>query len=172
MPNNGPLVRRPTGAPAPAEGAEGAERAEGAQAAGASSAAPAREAHGADVAAELVRNKEADVVFDGVHDIERWDVRLRHGGVEVAHFRFDRARLSGEGPEEEAASQPPPIGERLVMLAFERGNAAARPVSLGYEPADGDRVSVALHIPDLDEALAAMDARGFVREEAEPSQPD
>jgi NhaP-type Na+/H+ or K+/H+ antiporter len=115
------------------------------------------------MAAELVENREAKVAFDGVHDIERWDVRTRHGGVEIARFRFDPARLPEAVSEHEPAPEPPSIGERLVLLSLQRGSQPMRPMARDYEPAEGDVVTVVLHIPDMDDALAALDARGFVR---------
>lgn len=120
------------------------------------------------MAAELVQNEEAEIAFDAVHDIERWDVRLRHGDVEVGRFRFDPARLPETPSEDEPVRDPPPIGERLVMLSMQRGSQPMRPMSSDYQPAEGDVVAVALHIPDMDDALEALDARGFERlEDAE-----
>jgi len=124
------------------------------------------------MAAELVRNGEAVVAFDGAHDLERWDVRVRHGGVEVAHFRFDAERLPAPpADEQQDAPELPPIGERLVMLALLREGEAPRPMSSEYRPADGDRIAVALHSQELEAALAALEARGFVRE-PEPREAD
>jgi NhaP-type Na+/H+ or K+/H+ antiporter len=120
------------------------------------------------MAAELVRNEEAQVAFDGAHDIERWDVRVRHGSVEIATFRFDASRLPEPASGDEPAPQLPPIGERCVMLTLERGSQPMRPMWRSYVPSDGDVVVVALHLPDMEEALAALDARGFVRIEPAP----
>lgn len=147
---------------------------------------------GTGFAAELVRDGHAKLVFEGPHDVERWDVRLRHGGVEVAHFEFEgapapadegaadasgatsaKSAAKGAAKTGEAAS-PPPIAERCVMLAVHRGGAAAQPVSRGWAPAVGDRVGVALHVPDGDDAVAVLRARGWKRvedAEDEPSSP-
>jgi hypothetical protein len=35
-------------------------------------------------------------------------------------------------------------------------------MSRGYQPVAGDRISVALHVPDKEGALEALAARGFV----------
>ena len=116
-----------------------------------------------------MRNQEASIAFDGVHDIERWDVRVRHSGVEVGHFRFHPTEPAEEDSEA-AGPELPPIGERLVMLALQRAGQSMRPLSRGYTPAEGDRIVVAIHVPDLDDALAALDARGFVRDEETTSE--
>ena len=128
------------------------------------------------IAAEMVRSDEADVAFDGVHDVERWDVRLRHGGVEVVQFRFEpvvpaaeETPPEGEGAELAEVEPLPPIGERFVMLALLREGQPVRPLSRRYEPLEGDRIAVALHLPDRDEALAALEARGWVRETGAPA---
>jgi NhaP-type Na+/H+ or K+/H+ antiporter len=121
------------------------------------------------MAAEMVRNKEASIAFDGVHDIERWDVRVRHDDVEVGYFQFHATESPEPGGDDESARELPPIGERLVMLALQRAGQSMRPLSRTYTPAEGDRIAVALHVPDLDEAVVALAARGFVREEG-PAQ--
>jgi len=120
------------------------------------------------LAAELVRNQEATILFDGVHDIERWDVRLRHGGVEIGDFRFDPALLpappeASDQEPEPAAPEPPPIGEKLVLLTLKRGSGPMVPMWRSYKPQPDDRVVAALHVPDMDDALAALAARGFER---------
>ena len=109
--------------------------------------------------ADLVRNEEALVLFDGPHDIERWEVRVRHGGVAMTHFEFDPPE-GGESETDAEGDEVLPIGERLVMVAYERGGEI-NAVTNGYEPKQGDRLSVALHIPDQEEALAALEVRGW-----------
>lgn len=115
------------------------------------------------MAAELVQNEEAEIVFDAVHDIERWDVRLRHGEVELAHFRFDPARLPEASSDDEPGPELPPMGERLAIVSVQSAEQPVRPMSRNYRPVEGDVVTVALHIQEEAEALEALGARGFER---------
>jgi len=123
----------------------------------------AAHAAGAGLAGELVRDGEADFVFEGAHDLDRWDVRLRHGGVELATFEFEGAAAREADASEPPPPAPPAIGERCVLLAIARSGERARPVSRRDVPARGDRVTVALHVPDRGDAEAALRARGWRR---------
>jgi len=117
---------------------------------------------GSGMVADLVREDAAEVLFEGEHDVERWEVRGRHGEVALSHFEW-------QPPEEEADEvEAPPIGERFVMLSFRRGRAT-EPVTTKYRPKAGDRVAVAIHAPEREQALAALAARGWRAVEEEPA---
>ncbi|MEO1065668.1 MAG: hypothetical protein AAFZ07_30015, partial [Actinomycetota bacterium] len=51
-------------------------------------------------------------------------------------------------------------GERYVILAVER-NEKAEPMSMRFEPRRGDEATVAIHVPDREEALRLLDERGW-----------
>ena len=107
------------------------------------------------VAAELVRNEEASVAFDGVHDLERWDVRLRHGSVETAWFAFD----PDLAPASDADASP--LGEKCVLVALRRAGQRVRPLSRADQLKQGDLVFVALHRSETEAATRALAARGL-----------
>jgi Trk K+ transport system NAD-binding subunit len=103
------------------------------------------------IVSELVRKGQAQVLFDGPHDVERWDVRERHGGVVIEHRVFDA---------EEVAEQPPEIKERLVLLSVRRGDLC-KPMTADFTLRDGDVVAVAIHEPDRNEAEKILVALGL-----------
>ena len=99
------------------------------------------------------------MLFDAAHDVERWDVRIRHGEIDLVHLRF------GSLPDYETdsggeADAPAPAGERFVLLAYRR-DSRSEPVTRDYVPKDDDVVSAALHAPERDEALSLLAERGW-----------
>ena len=109
--------------------------------------------------AELVERQHGDIVFEGHHDIERWEPRWRSGDVEVVRFEYrpPQATESAEG-----IGNPMKIGsgERYVILAVER-DGFARPMSMNRVLREGDVASVAIHLPEKTEALEALDPLGW-----------
>ncbi len=113
------------------------------------------------LASDLVRQKEAEVAFEGAHDLERWAVRSRHGSLEFERrvFREPEAREDAD----EAPDNPPDkprVGELFVILAIRKGKRAF-PMSMGYEPEEGDVASVAIHSPDREEAWRVLSELGW-----------
>jgi len=88
------------------------------------------------VTPELV---SGSVLFDGPHDVERWDVRLRHGDISIGRF------VRGPGPKGDTELQP--IGERCAMLCIRRGQRMLK-IHSDLKPTEGDIASVAIHEPD------------------------
>ena len=116
---------------------------------------------GGGLVSELMEREKADVVFDGYHDVQRWDVRSRRGDVEIVRRRFrerpaseetDNARIEG--------SQPGPLGERFVILALERDRSVF-PMSMSQTPLRGDEAIVAIHTPEREEAFRALEGLGW-----------
>lgn len=103
------------------------------------------------IVSELVREGQAQVAFDGPHDVERWDVRERRGDVVIEQRTF-RA--------EEVAEQPPEIRERLVLLSVRRGGLC-KPMTADLALCEGDVVAVAVHEPDRSEAEKTLAALGL-----------
>jgi Trk K+ transport system NAD-binding subunit len=114
---------------------------------------------GAGLTPELVANKAAVVLFEGPHDVERWDVRARHGGMEVEHWIYTGEPEASEDPGDTGGA-PAPIGERLVILAIRRGDSAT-PMHERFTLKEEDVASVAIHVPDRDEAHALLAQRGW-----------
>jgi len=100
-----------------------------------------------------VSRGQADILFDGPHDSERWDVRWRHGEVGVEHFAFHPAPATDE---RRSARQT----ERCVMLTCGRGKTV-RPWRMGDEARSGDISAVAIYIPEREKALSELAALGW-----------
>lgn len=122
---------------------------------------------GGGLASEMVGKDEADVVFDGRHDVQRWDVRARRGDVEIVRRRYgEPLESAGEGEETSASglsgspSSGGGSGERSVILAVERSEKVV-PMSGAYKPRRGDEATVAIHVPDREEALRQLEAAGW-----------
>ena len=101
------------------------------------------------LASELLRSGDAKALFEGPHDVERWDVRSHHGGLDLQHRVFQEPE---QGESEDGKKENPPIiGERFAILAVRRGKRIL-PMSSDYEAKPGDIASIAVHVPDREEA--------------------
>ena len=108
---------------------------------------------------ELVDRREADVIFDSHHDIDRWDPRWRSGDVQVIRCVYEIPQGGPPGPAENNISGKG-SGERYVILTIER-SGFARPMSMGLTPQPGDLAAVAIHLPERREALEALGSLGW-----------
>jgi len=115
------------------------------------------------LAMETVAQGDARVLFDGRHDVERWDVRRRHGEVELERWAF-----AGE-PEREEGETPTEPGEPLVTLTLRRGNRV-RPVHAGVAWKVEDVATVAIYAPEREEAHRRLRALGFSPAPVEESE--
>ncbi len=91
--------------------------------------------------------------------MERWDVRCRHGSVDLEHWVF-RGAPETENDGEEAPEPPPKTGDPLVILALRRGGKTT-PMHEGLGYKVGDIASVAVHTIEREEAYAALRAQGW-----------
>jgi hypothetical protein len=124
--------------------------------------------------AELVEREEADLVFDGHHDMQRWEVRWRRGDVEVVRRRF-RVVPRPEGDEESSDAEPVSSGERFVILAVDRAGRVS-PMSMSFRPQKGDEAVVAIHVPEREDAFRVLESMGWFEapqmvEEEEGAEP-
>ncbi|MEE9606986.1 MAG: cation:proton antiporter [Myxococcota bacterium] len=119
----------------------------------------------AGLAPELVRREEAEVLFEGPHDAERWDVRSRQGQIDVERWVFRGVERDESAADGEAA-EPPKPGERMVFVAIRRGRRML-PVSASFEPQKGDVVAIAIHRPEREEAHAVLRELGWEEQETE-----
>lgn len=112
-----------------------------------------------------VKEYEGEVLFEAPHDQERWDVRWRHREVAIEHlvFRQDTtpsAESKAKDEESHFTGTKPAQEERFVMLTVKR-KAQIVPMSLGFEPQAEDEASVAIHLPEREDALRALAEQGW-----------
>jgi len=112
-----------------------------------------------------VKRHGGKVLFDGQRDIGRWDVRARHGTLELVHLTYDKNRAGGDSLGDQQGGKPRGQGI-FVPLAYTRGDKR-HAVTMEYEAKDGDVISFALHTPDRERALEQLAELGWVPEEDE-----
>jgi NhaP-type Na+/H+ or K+/H+ antiporter len=123
---------------------------------------------------EHIQRQEADVLFEEPHDIERWSVRLRHKDVDVGHFEFhqpmgtntDESDINEEpleGLPEGESKKLPARQERFVILTLEREGAVS-PMTRSLHLKSGDVASVALYLPEREQAISELRALGWVQQ--------
>lgn len=120
----------------------------------------------AGLAQDLVEREQVVVLFDGPHDVERWDVRSRHGELEVEHWVY-----VGEPAQDarayEGGEATPKAGEKLVILAIQRGKKIM-PMHAGLSLEIGDVAAVAVHCEERESAEKTLAAWGWAP--AEPAE--
>jgi NhaP-type Na+/H+ or K+/H+ antiporter len=122
------------------------------------------------VTPKLLEKQGSRVLFDGPKDVERWDVRFRHGLARIERFAVAGAAAAGPSPAE-AASADGRV-ERFVVLAVERGGLAL-PMHADLALRAGDFAIAAVHSEEREAALAALAKRGLApAPEAEPPASD
>ena len=107
------------------------------------------------LAPELVANQEVRMLFDGPHEVERWDVRARHDALEVERWRF-----SGSPEPGEEADLTRSESDLFVPLCVVRAGRAYI-MHRDFETKADDELSVAIHVPEREQAHAALRSRGF-----------
>ena len=94
----------------------------------------------------LLPLEDADVLFDGPHDHERWDVRWRHQQVVVEAFEYSPA----DGAASQGKDQPSPAAARsrelFAIVTLTRGRRVS-PMRMGYVLRAGDVAAVAIMHP-------------------------
>jgi hypothetical protein len=100
-----------------------------------------------------VARQGAEVLFEGPHDQEQWDVRWRQGQVDI---------LKVVKTETEPAGRSLARAERelLVLLTRER-NGRVAPMSLSVAPRKGDVAAVAIHRSKREEAMELLASMGW-----------
>jgi NhaP-type Na+/H+ or K+/H+ antiporter len=121
----------------------------------------------AGLAPELVEREEVVVLFDGPHDVEQWDVRSRHGELEVENWVFGGEPEPDESADEEAPAAPT-AGERFVILSIQRGKKVT-PMHAGRSLEAGDIAAVAIHRDERETAREILGAWGWAPQEASAS---
>jgi len=93
-------------------------------------------------------------LFDAPKDVERWNVRLRHGLAALERFRF------GGPPAAPTGGAQAPSGDLFLILAVTRGGRV-EPMHEGFAAQPGDEAAAALDAGHAAEALAALAAAGW-----------
>jgi len=111
-----------------------------------------------------------DVLFDAPIDLERWDVRWRHGDVSIQPFLFRPTPAPEVTPDQpDRRSGPATSGlertDHVVLLAIRRGKRTL-PMTSGVEPKEGDEGVMALYVPEREKALALLALLGWQPGEA------
>lgn len=112
---------------------------------------------------EQVGSGEAQIVFEGPHDVERWDVRGRRADVVVEHFVREATEPKAEDDKETTSGTVPTaagLNEHYVILAVEREGAMS-PMHSSWRFKPGDRIAVAVHVPEREDALRSLASKGW-----------
>ena len=112
---------------------------------------------GVGLVSEQVQSGEAKLVFEGPHDVERWDVRGRRGDVGIEHFIHVPVESESD---EVAVSSSSGLDERYVLLVVERDGVTVV-VDAKWVFREGDRIAVAMHMPEREDAIRALASRGW-----------
>lgn len=104
-----------------------------------------------------------DVLFDGPHDHERWDVRWRHRQTIIESFEYRAvAVISASSADNDTPVHPfPKHGELFVIVSVRRGKRVT-PMHVGYKWRNGDLATIAVYAPERDEALRLLAERGWL----------
>ena len=108
---------------------------------------------------EHVARHRADVLFDGPHDQERWDVRWRQEEVVIDAFEFHAAtKAAAEPPDTPAAVDR--RSDTYVILTIQRNRRVA-PMARSITLRSGDRAAIALYSRAKEQALAELASLGW-----------
>lgn len=133
---------------------------------------------GAAVAIRMAEKQQSRVLFDRPKDVERWNVRFRHGQTERRDFAFAgppeerrrdaearKARKEEAPLEQEAGAREAEETSRddpYVLLAVRRGERGRwLPMHRDHRLEVGDVAAIALHVPDRAKALTALAHLGW-----------
>ncbi len=119
----------------------------------------------AELTPEFLRKKGEEILFEGPHDTDRWDVRFRHKDLEIVYLTFSpgkTAPLDDETKTNEINETYPKSGERFVILTIQRGERMF-PMSLGFKAKTGDVAAVAIYIPEKEAALLMLKELGWTQ---------
>ncbi len=119
---------------------------------------------------EQVGSGRARIVFDGPHDVERWDVRGRRGDVVVEYFAYVPPEKKKDEDTTETTAPGGGLSERFVVLTVDRGGQTFV-MDDKWSARKGDQVSVAIHGPEHEDALRELAGRGWQPVTAEQAEP-
>jgi len=111
------------------------------------------------VGERIVEKAGGQVLFDRPKDIERWNVRLRHGLAEVRPFTFVGRPEAQEDAGTQTALEEAP--DPFVLLAIER-RGEMEAAAANAAPETAARATAAILLSDEADALVGLAALGFV----------
>ena len=113
----------------------------------------------------LVSNESTDVLFDGHHEHELWDVRYRHGQVTVEQYTYQAEENSTDGELAQGFEEIDILSRELyVILSVKRGGRVF-PMQQGHKFRPGDVAAVALHTAERQESTSVLRSQGWVTTE-------
>jgi NhaP-type Na+/H+ or K+/H+ antiporter len=115
---------------------------------------------GGALVSEQVGSGEAKIAFEGPHDVERWDVRGRRGDVGVEHYVYQPEGKDSIDDEVGESTGSGGLVEHSVMLAVVR-DGATFVMDGQWRFREGDRVAVAVHLPEREDVVRELARRGF-----------
>jgi Trk K+ transport system NAD-binding subunit len=120
------------------------------------------------VTPRILEKQESHRLFDGPKDVERWNVRLRHGSARVETLHFTGI------PEEEGAGENGRTSTQRddhLVLAVRRG-AGWSPMHAGFEAREGDHAAVVVHSAEEASAYQALQRLGWTAASVDDDAPD
>ncbi len=109
---------------------------------------------GNDVSSRLAERHATHVLFDRPKDVERWNVRLRHGQALPLLLRF------GGAPVDAAAAASTVSPDAYLLLAVRCG-ASWSPMHRAWLAKPGDEAMALVHVGEAEAARAALVAQGW-----------
>jgi NhaP-type Na+/H+ or K+/H+ antiporter len=108
------------------------------------------------VTPRILAKQGSRLLFDGPKDIERWNVRFRHGMADVRRFAWASVAEDAE------AAPPISTGDAApyLVLAVARGSRL-EPMHAEWDAREGDVASVALYRSQESDAIAALARLGW-----------
>jgi len=122
------------------------------------------------VTPRILAKQSSHLLFDGPKDVERWNVRIRHGQADIRTFRSSGPPPEPPEPAEGAPADPAAgssAGETdaFAVLAVCRGDLWW-PMHAEYPAKQGDLARVAVYRAEAPRALEALAAMGWLPDEA------
>ncbi|HKJ24474.1 MAG TPA: cation:proton antiporter [Myxococcota bacterium] len=120
---------------------------------------------------ELLEKRGSRMLFDGPKDVERWNVRFRHGIARLERYHWVGRPDGAKAPPKDGSGDG--LGRRrdvdpYVILAIARGGRW-QVMHSGLTPRTGDVAVAALHEPEADEAQLRLARAGWAPgDDAEP----
>ena len=108
---------------------------------------------------EHVARHGADVLFDGPHDQERWDVCWRQGEATTDPFEFHATKKAPAEPLDMPASVDR-RSDTYVILTILRNHRVA-PMARSITPRSGDRAAIAIYSRAKEQAIAELASLGW-----------
>ena len=112
-----------------------------------------------DSAPEHVARHRADVLFDGHHDQEQWDVRWRQAEVTTGLFEFRETQKSAE-EQSDAQALVDRRSDTYVILTVQRHRHVA-PMARSARLRSGDRSVIALYLRAKEQAIVELAFQGW-----------